>query len=70
MDEYARFGIRFYWLVDPQLRTVEMHELTGDFGYARRLQAGGGSLREVPGCPGLALDLDAMWRKIDVLDGR
>jgi Uma2 family endonuclease len=68
MEEYARFGIRFYWLVDPQQRSVEIYEQRADRSYARRVQAGSGSLLDVPGCPGLTLDLEAMWRKIDALE--
>jgi Uma2 family endonuclease len=69
MEEYARFGIRFYWLIDPQQRTVDIYEEAGDREYARRVRASSGSLQDVPGCPGLTLDLDAMWRKIDELEG-
>jgi Uma2 family endonuclease len=68
MEEYARFGIPFYWLLDPQQRTLEIHEQGVDRGYVRRVQAASGSLDDVPGCPGLTLDLDAMWRRIDVLE--
>jgi Uma2 family endonuclease len=68
MDEYARFGIRFYWLIDPEQRTVEIHERGVDGAYARRVEAGHGSLEDIPGCPGLILDVDAMWSKIDALE--
>ena len=68
MEEYARFGIRFYWLIDPQQRTLEIYELAGDRGYARRVEASRGSLDGIPGCPDLTLDVDAMWRKIDALE--
>ena len=68
MEDYARFGIRFYWLIDPQQRIVEIHEQGPDGRYVRRIQAGGGSLKEVPGCPGLTLDVDAMGSKIDALE--
>ena len=68
MEEYARFGIRFYWLIDPQQRTVEIYEQGADLRYVRRVHAGSGSVQDVPGCSGLTLDLDAMWRKIDALD--
>lgn len=68
IQEYARFGIRFYWLVDPQQRTIEIYEQGADQVYSRRVLAGSGSLNDVPGCPGLTLDLDAMWSKIDALE--
>ncbi len=67
MDEYARFGIRFYWIVDPQHRTLEIYEHVAE-RYTRRLQAGGGAITAVPGCPGLSLDLDAMWAKVEALE--
>ena len=68
MEEYARFGIRFSWLIDPQQRTVEIYEQGADRRYDRRVQAGSGSLQDLPGCPGLVLDVDAMWSKIDALE--
>ncbi len=68
MDEYARFGIRFYWLIDPQQRTVEIYERDADGRYIRRVAAGSGSIQDVPGCPNLTLHLDAMWSKIDALE--
>ena len=67
MGEYAAFGIRAYWLVDPQQRTVEIYELTGS-RYVHRSQAGVGIIDDLPECPGLALDVDAMWRAIDALE--
>jgi Uma2 family endonuclease len=68
MEEYARFGIRYYWLIDPQQRTVEIYEHTPDHQYVRRVEHGDGLLHDIPGCPGLTLDLDAMWSKIDALE--
>ena len=68
MDEYARFGIRFYWLVDPQRRTLEIYEQGGDGSYAQRVQANSESIQSVPGCPGLSIDVEAMWAKVDALD--
>jgi hypothetical protein len=41
-DEYAAFGVRCYWLVDPELRTVEVFELR-DGVYARVLGASEGA---------------------------
>jgi Uma2 family endonuclease len=62
--DYARAGARYYWILDPQLRTLEILELRRNRRYSVALAASGGTLR-VPGCPGLALDLDALWREID-----
>ncbi len=67
VSDYAAFGIRFYWIVDPVERTVEMLELGADGRYAGALAAGQGRLETVPGCDGLVLDLDALWTEIDRL---
>ncbi|MBI2892278.1 MAG: Uma2 family endonuclease [Deltaproteobacteria bacterium] len=66
-DEYAAFGIRFYWIVDPELRSLEVLELGPGARYVRALAATEGLIENVPGCPGLALDLDAIWREADRL---
>jgi Uma2 family endonuclease len=65
-DEYARFGIAWYWLVDPAMRTVEVFELGADRRYVRAQSASGGRLRPRC-CRGLVLDLDELWRGIDEL---
>jgi Uma2 family endonuclease len=66
-DEYAAFGIRWYWLVDPEERTLDIYELGGDGRYRPVLTQITGGVHEVPGCTGLTLDLDAMWAKADEL---
>jgi Uma2 family endonuclease len=66
-DEYAEFGVRFYWLVDPELRTVENYELGPDGRYTRARAASDGVLVEVPGCDGLVVNLDALWARVDRL---
>lgn len=63
--EYANFGIRWYWLVDPEARTLEVYELS-DEGYSPRLSASEGALA-IPGCDGLELNLDSLWQKLDEL---
>lgn len=68
MDEYAAFGIRHYWVVDPERGTVEIFELAGG-RYARALDAATGVVEQVPGCPGMRLDLDAIWAAAARLDG-
>jgi Uma2 family endonuclease len=63
--EYAEFGIRFYWIIDPEMRIVTIHELEGG-RYAVALSASEGQ-HQVPGCKGFVLDLDALWTEVDEL---
>jgi Uma2 family endonuclease len=63
MDEYAAFGARFYWLVDPALGSLEIFELHAG-RYARAIGATAGRLHEIPGCPGLKVDLDELWHEL------
>jgi Uma2 family endonuclease len=64
--DYARFGVRFYWLIDPELKVIEIFELGEDTRYTLALSAATGSY-PVPGCEGLVLDLDALWADVDRL---
>jgi Uma2 family endonuclease len=67
MDEYAAFGVPCYWLVDPALGSLEIFELTAG-RFTRCAAATAGVLRNVPGCPGLVLDLDRLWAELARLD--
>jgi Uma2 family endonuclease len=62
--DYARAGVRFYWIVDPSVRSFEVFELGRDRRYTLALVAGAGRVR-VPGCARLTLDLDALWAEVD-----
>ncbi|MFS8070463.1 MAG: Uma2 family endonuclease [Byssovorax sp.] len=62
--EYAAFGARFYWLIDPDDRTFEIFELQAGAHYLRVRAASEGAI-DVPGCEGLRLDLDALWAYVD-----
>jgi Uma2 family endonuclease len=64
--EYARFGVHFYWLLDPEARSLEILELGTDGKYTHALAADAGAV-PVPGCPGLVLDLDALWGELERL---
>jgi Uma2 family endonuclease len=67
VDDYAAFGVRYYWIVDPEQQTFEIFELGRDGRYVRALGATGGRLKTVPGCLDLTLDLDELWREADKL---
>jgi Uma2 family endonuclease len=66
MDDYAAFGVRFYWILDPGLQSLEIFELAGG-RYARAARATEGRMDAVPGCVGLAIDLDELWNDLSRL---
>ena len=66
--DYAAFGVAWYWLLDPQLRSLQILELDSEGRYVHVLGASTGTLEKIPGCEGLKLDLDALWAAVDSLE--
>ncbi len=60
LADYARFGVAYYWIVDPQVRSLEIVQLGPEGQRALVLSVSEGK-HPVPGCEGLVLDLDAVW---------
>jgi Uma2 family endonuclease len=67
LAEYARFGVRWYWLVDPGLRSFQIHELDAFGRYVHVVDATAGVIDPVPGCEELTIDLAALWGDVDAL---
>jgi Uma2 family endonuclease len=67
MAEYARFAVKYYWLVDPALGSFEVFELTGERYYQKVVGVTSGRIDPVPGCAGLAVDVDALWAELERL---
>jgi Uma2 family endonuclease len=65
LRDYAAAGARYYWLVDPQVRTFEVLKLGARRIYSVAGSFTEGTVRTVPGCAGLRLDLDALWAEAD-----
>jgi Uma2 family endonuclease len=64
LGDYARSGVPYYWIADPQLRSLEIYQLGRDGRYTIALSASTGRVR-VPGCRGLTLDLSDLWHEVD-----
>jgi Uma2 family endonuclease len=66
LRDYAMLGAKNYWIVDPQLRTVEMVRLErGSWVHVTPRPA---SRLRPPGFSGLVLDLDDLWKRVDRAD--
>jgi Uma2 family endonuclease len=64
--DYAKMGIKQYWLVDPKLRTFEIWRLDKRRRYEQTIAVTSGVVR-VPGFKGLRVDVDALWAHVDAL---
>ncbi|WP_437494820.1 Uma2 family endonuclease [Sorangium sp. So ce1014] len=67
LHEYALFGVRWYWLIDPQAATLALLELGPDGRYVHAHAAADGMVSGVPGLEGLTLDLDSLWSEVERL---
>jgi Uma2 family endonuclease len=67
LGEYAGFGVRWYWVVDPGLRGLQIHELDAEGRYVHVVDATEGVVEVVQVCPGLAVDLGGLWREVEAL---
>ena len=57
---YARYGVPYYWIVDPEARTLEAYELT-DGVYRLVTRAAGAASVSLPPFPDLAFVPDSLW---------
>jgi Uma2 family endonuclease len=64
IGDYASAGVSYYWILDPQLRTLEVLEREASAHYRVAVARSHGSVR-IPGCPGLVLNLDDLWAEVD-----
>lgn len=64
--DYAAFGIRWYWIIESSLHTLEVFKLREDGHYAMAFSAIEGGV-PLPDCEGLSLDLDALWTEVERL---
>jgi Uma2 family endonuclease len=65
--DYGAFGVSWYWLIDPERRTLEILSLDVRGQYQPSLALRTGRCDRVPGCDGLVLDLDDLWAETDRL---
>jgi Uma2 family endonuclease len=66
VGDYSAFGVRFYWLINPEARTLEILELDDRGRYTIVVTEEAGKVA-IPGCEGLVLDLDQLWSEGDRL---
>jgi Uma2 family endonuclease len=59
---YARYGVPFYWIVDPEARAVEAQAL-GPGGYVHAGRLAGEERAVLPPLGNLVLDAGALWRE-------
>ncbi|HZH99229.1 MAG TPA: Uma2 family endonuclease [Fimbriimonadaceae bacterium] len=65
-QDYAAFGIRWCWHIDPASRCLMVRELQSDRRY-KTVVSTVHRCGAIPGCADLTIDLDALWDELDRL---
>lgn len=60
LQTYARFGVKFYWVCDPNARTVQVYALT-DEGYRAEPPLRAGQSLGCPLFPGITIDAGQLF---------
>jgi Uma2 family endonuclease len=58
---FERYGVPYYWIVDHDARTIDVHRAVGG-AYGAPVRFGGDALADLPPFPALRLDPAALWR--------
>lgn len=58
--DYSAFRVRYYWIGDPQFRSLEILRLGAQGRYEHLLGATEAQV-DIPGCEGFVVDLDEVW---------
>jgi len=60
MRVYAEYGVSWMWIVDPEARTVEVMQLTGEHYTVLNVFTGDEKVRAEP-FPAAEIDLASIW---------
>lgn len=63
LQAYARSGVPCYWLLDPEVATLEILQLDGET-YRVAATLGPGDVLEPPAFPGIRLDMDELFANL------
>jgi Uma2 family endonuclease len=63
-EQYREAGVKFYWIIDPELKTIEAWELRRK-RYAPIGRGQGNTPIKLPPFPDLSIPLIRLWRKTD-----